>query len=328
MPTRKDAQGRWHVEVCVRSRRIHRRCPPGASARDAKRLETELNRALNAGPRVPVVPGNPLLSELVGDYTERHAHQLRSPKTAQHHGYRLEKWIEGKRASEAKVVAATFIRELSPKYTAGTINRSIGVLKKALSLAWAEERTTADYGAQIRRLPERNIRMTALSIEEVRKLASHASENVAAAIWIALFTGCRRGEICKIKATDVGEHKIRLPAGNTKTLRHREVPITPALRPWLKFLPMPITALGISSGFHNARTAAGMPKVTFHDLRRSCATLMIGAGVDLYVVSKLLGHTNVAVTQTRYAHLHTDRIAEGLALTFSTGNLHRPSVSG
>ena len=44
--------------------------------------------------------------------------------------------------------------------------------------------------------------------------------------------------------------------------------------------------------------------------------MMIAAGVDLYVVSKLLGHSSVTVTQTRYGHLQTDRIAEGLARTF------------
>ena len=53
-------------------------------------------------------------------------------------------------------------------------------------------------------------------------------------------TGCRRGEICKIVAADIGKDKIRIQAGNTKTLRYREVPIVPALRPWLKHLPLKI----------------------------------------------------------------------------------------
>lgn len=38
--------------------------------------------------------------------------------------------------------------------------------------------------------------------------------------------------------------------------------------------------------------------------------------IDLYVVSKLLAHSSVTVTQTRYGHLQTDRIAEGLKKTF------------
>ena len=318
MPTRKDTQGRWHVEVCVGRRRLHRRCPEGASASDAKRLEAELIRSLHSAKRSPGVPGNPMLTELLGEYSERHAHNLRSPATAQYHAYRIEKWCQGKRASDAKAVAAKFIREAMPHYSVGTINRSLGTLKKALSMAWAEERTDADYGALVKRLPEHNLRMTFLSLAEVKRIADHASDNVRAAIWIALYTGCRRGEICKIAAEDIGEHVIRLRAGNTKSLKHREVPITPALRPWLKYLPLPIGPGGVSSGFINARTLAGMPEIRFHDLRRSCATLMIQAGVDLYVVSKLFGHGNVQVTQSRYAHLQTDRIAEGLAQTFPT----------
>jgi integrase len=73
---------------------------------------------------------------------------------------------------------------------------------------------------------------------------------------------------------------------------------------------------GLKSSWRRARIAAEMEEYTFHDLRRSCATMMIAAGVDLYVVSKLLGHSSVTVTQTRYGHLQTDRIAAGLAKTF------------
>lgn len=67
-----------------------------------------------------------------------------------------------------------------------------------------------------------------------------------------------------------------------------------------------------------AREAAGMEHVTFHDLRRSCGTLMIEAGVDLYVVSSILGHSTVTVTQKHYAHMQTKRMAEGLAAAFGT----------
>jgi integrase len=52
-------------------------------------------------------------------------------------------------------------------------------------------------------------------------------------------------------------------------LRYREVPIVPALRPWLKFLPLAINFEGIKTGFRRAREAAGMNHVHFHDLRHS-----------------------------------------------------------
>ncbi len=45
-------------------------------------------------------------------------------------------------------------------------------------------------------------------------------------------------------------------------------------------------------------------------------TLMIAAGVDLYVVSKVLVHSSVAVTQSRYAHMQIDQLREGMNRAF------------
>jgi len=57
-----------------------------------------------------------------------------------------------------------------------------------------------------------------------------------------------------------------------------------------------------ASAFERARLKADMPHVNFHDLRHSCASILVGLGVDLYTVSKILGHSNTQTTQ-RYAHL-------------------------
>jgi len=259
----------------------------------------------------PTVPGDPLLSTIMADYTERHALTLRSPETAQFHAYRIGRWLEGRRASEARQVAAHIRTDLLNAYAPATVNRSLGALKKALALAWERGETSADYSGQVKRVPEHNQRTVYLSMEQVAHLASHASEPVRAAIWIALLTGCRRGEVCKIKAGDIGADVIRLPAGNTKTLRYREVPIVPALRPWLHHLPLSIGFEGVKSGFRRAREKAGLPHVHFHDLRHSCASLLINMGIPLEVVRDILGHTTIKTTE-RYAHLHVDRQSEAL----------------
>jgi len=326
MPTRKDADGRWHAEVCVGRKRLHRRLPEGATAGDAKLLEAELTRALHAQKvaRTPSVPGDPLLTDLMADYTERHAQHLRSPQTAQYHGYRIAKWLEGKRASDARAVAAAIVSDMRGHYAIATINRSLGTLKRSLSLAWEHGRTLNDYSAHVKRLPENNQRTVYLALDEVRHLADHASENVRAAIWIALFTGCRRGEICKIQAADIGDETIRLPAGNTKTLRYREVPITPALRPWLKYLPLRISALGIESGFVNARQAARMEHVKFHDLRHSCATILLASGADLYTIAKILGHTSVKTTE-RYSHSRVEDQRKAMDKAFGSHRKFTPA---
>ena len=48
-----------------------------------------------------------------------------------------------------------------------------------------------------------------------------------------------------------------------------------------------------------------MHHVNFHDLRHSCASIMLSLGVDLYTISKILGHSTIRTTQ-RYAHLQVD----------------------
>jgi site-specific recombinase XerD len=51
-----------------------------------------------------------------------------------------------------------------------------------------------------------------------------------------------------------------------------------------------------------ARKAAKMPHVHFHDLRHSCASMLINKGVDLYTVGAILGHSSTQTT-ARYSHL-------------------------
>lgn len=244
-----------------------------------------------------------------------HAETLRSPETAKHHANRIGQWCEMYRASQTKEAVRHIVKDMTGVYAAATINRSLGSLQKGLSLAWNEGRTPVDYSTLVKRLPENNRRTVYLTMEQVRDIADHASENVRAAIWIALLTGCRRGEVCKIQPGDIGTDTIKLQAGNTKTLKYREVPIVPALRPWLHHLPLEINFEGVKSGFRRAREAAGMAHVHFHDLRHSCATILIASGADLYTVAKILGHSTVKTTE-RYAHVEVSQQRTAMVKAF------------
>jgi integrase len=44
----------------------------------------------------------------------------------------------------------------------------------------------------------------------------------------------------------------------------------------------------------------------FHDLRHTCATLLLSEGVNVKVVSELLGHASVTITLNTYAHVLPD----------------------
>ncbi|MFR6644353.1 MAG: tyrosine-type recombinase/integrase [Acutalibacteraceae bacterium] len=47
----------------------------------------------------------------------------------------------------------------------------------------------------------------------------------------------------------------------------------------------------------------GMPKMRFHDLRHSCASLLLANGVPLKQIQEWLGHSDFSTTANIYAHL-------------------------
>ena len=48
---------------------------------------------------------------------------------------------------------------------------------------------------------------------------------------------------------------------------------------------------------------AGLPRVRFHDLRHTCATLLLGRNVNPKIVSEMLGHASIAITLDTYSHV-------------------------
>lgn len=311
----EDAKGRKHVGIMVGGQRLHRILPVGSTASDAKRIESELRGSIVKTEKRVRIPGDPMLTEVMALYME-HADTLRSPETAKYHASRFGPWAEKYKASEVRQAAAHFIKDTQPKYAASTINWSLSTLKKGLDLAFHCNLTPENYSERVKTLPVHNLRDTVLTLEQIGRLSDHCSQPVRAAVWIALYTGCRRGEILAMRQEDIGADSMTIRAGNTKTQKTRTIPIAAPLRPWLAQIPLGINFEGLKSGFVRARAKAELPWLHFHDLRRSCATMMIAAKVDLYVVSKLLGHSSVTVTQARYGHLQTDRIADGLQKTF------------
>ena len=51
---------------------------------------------------------------------------------------------------------------------------------------------------------------------------------------------------------------------------------------------------------------AGLPQIRFHDLRHTCATLLLSKNVNPKVVSEMLGHASIAITLDTYSHVLPD----------------------
>ena len=47
---------------------------------------------------------------------------------------------------------------------------------------------------------------------------------------------------------------------------------------------------------------AGLPEIRFHDLRHTCATLLLSRGTHQKYVQELLGHKSIKLTLDRYSH--------------------------
>ena len=308
-----DKNGRRHVGLMVAGRRVHRILPAGSSASDAKQLDSDLRRELTA---IKPTAGDPLMETLMPLYMA-HAKTTRWPDQAEHCAMRIQPWLTGYRASQAREVAAKIVRDMKPVYAPATINRSLAALKKALSIAWELGHTEVNHGAAIKSLPPNNKREVFLTPAQVQALAEHCPEGVQAAIWIALYTGARRGEILAMRPEDVAQDTLTIHARNTKTLRTRVIPIVEPLRPWLAHLPLPYKNFeGLKTGFQRGRKAADMEHVHFHDLRHSAASILVASGADLYTVSKILGHASVTTTQ-RYAHLQVEQQRAALSKAFA-----------
>ncbi|WP_370871624.1 tyrosine-type recombinase/integrase [Pectinatus haikarae] len=46
-----------------------------------------------------------------------------------------------------------------------------------------------------------------------------------------------------------------------------------------------------------------MKETSFHDLRHSCASLMLNSGVPMKIASQILGHNSIGITADLYTHV-------------------------
>jgi site-specific recombinase XerD len=68
----------------------------------------------------------------------------------------------------------------------------------------------------------------------------------------------------------------------------------------------------INKSWASLLAAAKLENFRFHDCRHHFASRLVMAGVDLYTVKELLGHSDFAMTQ-RYAHLAPEHKAAAVA---------------
>jgi len=200
-------------------------------------------------------------------------------------------------------------------------NRILTVLKAILNKAYHDQ-MVADNAAwrsvkPFRAVDEPVVRF--LMVAECTRLINACSPGFRELVQGALFTGCRYGELVRLKTTDVNLDTGAVYVRASKSGKGRHVPLSSEGVNF--FAGLVAGKLGDEPVFtkqnampwgrsHQSRPlqeacekAKIAPAVGFHELRHTYASLLAQAGADLLTISKLLGHADTRITSRHYAHL-------------------------
>lgn len=222
-----------------------------------------------------------------------------------------------------------------------TVNMEVATLRRIFKFArlngyYLPEDPTVGI-SPMKAAPKKVIRF--LTDPEVDTLLAVCPTRAYTIFLTAVDTGLRRSELAAFDWTWVEWHRgvIRIKQRNgyeTKSHLERDIPMTDRLRDHLSKLTgphvgpvlFPPSARDVKAGRTIGRfydfilrelrdliRKAGLAPFTLHDLRHTFASRLVMRGVDLFTVSKLLGHADVKTTQI-YAHLAPGHLQQAIAL--------------
>lgn len=305
MAIRRDGD-RFVVEFRQSGVRVFRRLHKGATRAHAQALETKLRNDIFAAKRLGQ-QAEPSLAAAIQLWLDATLKRKKDQRMPAQNAVLLAPYVTGKSASEAPQAAREAIKEWAHLGPA-TVNRRLAVLKAALHYAWRQGWIETNLSGRIERLQEPPGREEYLTRPQVARLAKASPEPLRTAILIAAYTGLRSGELL-IAVPSANRMTITVPI--SKTGKSRTVPVAAPIRRLVGHLPIKTTYAKLNWAFRAARKAAGLPHVKFHDLRHTAASWLINAGVDLFTVGKILGHSSPTTTQ-RYAHLSHGTLAKAI----------------
>ena len=229
-------------------------------------------------------------------------------------------------------MVAAWERDMSRDLSPSTVGKAHRLLKQVCRHAVDVGDLQSNPCDQVRPPKRPRFNPNALGSDGRARLLSILSDMEPApfrtAVYIALLTGMRRGEICALRWEDVDldamEIRVRRSVGigkggayekPPKTLSSiRVVPIPNMLSEVLSWPHGGIYVLGGDAPYSPSRLtkewqsfarAFGISgnegRCTFHDLRHTYATVAISGGADVRSVASILGHSSAAMTLDVYA---------------------------
>ena len=219
--------------------------------------------------------------------------------------------------------------------SAKTVRNIHQIISSAMKLAQEQKliSTNPADGCALPRLEHRE--MQTLPVEQLQSFLREARDSgVFELYYLELATGLRRGELLGLKWEDIdlerGDLRVRRQiaringevveaplktknAYRTLPLAEDTIGVLEAQRKktgssqWVfpSTTGGPISPDSVLHMLHRVLKRAGLPRVRFHDLRHTFATLALQNGVDVKTVSGMLGHFSAGFTLDTYAHVTT-----------------------
>lgn len=224
-------------------------------------------------------------------------------------------------------------KRLSGNASHSTILNELGLLRNAFNISiknwrWCKENPVSQVKLNLK---ARQIDRWLSYGEQERLLIAAKNkllEQLSDIIILALNTGMRNSEILSLKNQDVDFSRKTLVVMKSKTKGKQTIPLNNTAFELLirrsKVIPSSryvfstgqgtrITARNLNRAFYKAIKKANISSFRFHDIRHTFATRLVQSGVNLYKVSKLLGHKDISTTQ-RYAHHYPESLRDGVEI--------------
>jgi len=225
-------------------------------------------------------------------------------------------------------------KRLTDGTSPATVRNELRLLSHAFNIAKKQWEWTRDNPVNricFKELKARSIDRW-LTAEEEEKLLKAADGKLNGQlrdiIIVALNTGMSQEEILKLRWQSVDFFRKTITTRRQKTEKTRTIPINHTalslLKRRMKIKPLNgsdyiffnnagnmIDAGKLKRVFIKTVKEAEIINFRFHDLRHTFATRLVQKGVDLYKVSKLLGHVDISTTQ-RYAHHYPESLRDGV----------------
>lgn len=213
---------------------------------------------------------------------------------------------------------------LKKKLANGTANKVLTFLRHAYNLAMDLKITgiSENPAAKVKHFEEQH-KERYLSKHEAKRLmkAVNESKNIHLKFIVRflLLTGARRSEVLRAEWSHIDYIRGIWTIPITKNKRIRKIPMSPELHELIAEIPkmhnkwlFPAQNFDghykdVNRAWYKARDRAGLQDLRMHDLRHSFASQLVNSGQSLYVVQKLLGHSDLKMTQ-RYAHLDDEAL--------------------